>query len=111
VESLAPDKPIVSTRAEDPEYDDLIDRFVVALGERVDAFQDAVSAGDRLALRALAEALAREAGELGYPALVAAAERVRGACGEPGAEAARKAVVDLTELSQRVRRGHRSAAL
>jgi hypothetical protein len=108
VESSA--KPIVSTRAEDPDFDERIDRFVVSLGERVDALQDAESAGDRAKLQALAAALREEASELGYPPLADAAARVDLACGEQGMETLRKSVFDLTEVSQRVRRGHRSAA-
>jgi hypothetical protein len=106
----APPKPIVSRYAEDPAYDERIDRFVVALGERVDSFQDAESQGDRVALAALAGALRQEAEELGYPLLSAAADEVTAACAEPGADALKKRVFDLTEITQRVRRGHRSAA-
>lgn len=103
-------KPIVSTRSDDPDLDERIDRFVVRLAERVDAFQDAEAARDRDALLALANALAEEATALGYPLLVAAAARIAEACGENVPESLRKSVVDLTELSQRVRRGHRSSA-
>ena len=103
-------KPIVSTRADDPELDERIDRFVVELAERVDAFQDAEAAHDRETLRVLASDLGADAGALGYPLLVDAAARIAQACGEGAPEALHKSVVDLTELSQRVRRGHRSAA-
>ena len=47
---------------------------------------------------------------LGYPPLADAAARVEQACGEQGVDTLRKSVFDLTEVSQRVRRGHRSAA-
>ncbi len=103
-------KPILSTRAEDPAYDERIDRFVVGLGERIDAFQDAESAGDRAALETLAGALAHDADAVGYAPLAEAARRVAEACAETAAEALRKSVIDLTEVAQRVRRGHRSAA-
>jgi hypothetical protein len=103
-------KPIVSTRSEDPVFEERIDRFVVGLGERIDTLQDAESAGDRSALRALAEAFARESRELGYPSLADAAAQLAEASADEGMETLRKSVVDLTELSQRVRRGHRSAA-
>jgi HPt (histidine-containing phosphotransfer) domain-containing protein len=103
-------KPIVSTRADDPDLDERIDRFVVRLAERVDAFQDAEASRALDALRALAASLAEDASALGYPLLVAAARRIADACDEGAPEALRKSVVDLTELSQRVRRGHRSAA-
>jgi len=103
-------KAIVSTRADDPDFDERIDRFVVRLGERIDAFQDAEAAGDPELLRGLAEALAEESAALGYPMLAAAARELASACAERDRAALRKRVVDLTELSQRVRRGHRSAA-
>jgi hypothetical protein len=103
-------RPIVSTRAEDPDFDERIDRFVIGLGEQVDGFQDAESAGDRSALEALAAGLERDALALGYPPLAEAARRVALACSDPAGEALRKSVVDLTEVAQRVRRGHRSAA-
>jgi HPt (histidine-containing phosphotransfer) domain-containing protein len=103
-------KAIVSTRADDPDLDERIDRFVVHLAERVDAFQDAEAARDRSALLALARALAGDATALGYPLLASAAERIAEACAENVPESLRKSVVDLTELAQRVRRGHRSSA-
>jgi hypothetical protein len=106
----APPKPIVSRFAEDPAFDERIDRFVVGLGERIDAFQDAESQGARGALESLATALRGEAEELGYPLLAAAADRVLAASGEPGSEGLRKSVQELTEITHRVRRGHRSAA-
>jgi hypothetical protein len=103
-------KPILSTRSEDPAFEERIDRFVVGLGERIDLLQDAESAGDRATLRTLADAFAAESRELGYPYLADAASRLAEAAGDEGLETLRKGVVDLTELSQRVRRGHRSAA-
>ena len=103
-------KPIVSLHVEDPSFEERIDRFVVGLAERVDGFQDAEAAGNRALLRDLAAALATEADEIGYPALVEAGRRIEEACADPSAEALHKSVLDLTELSQRVRRGHRSAA-
>jgi hypothetical protein len=106
----APPKPILSRYAEDPSYDERIDRFVVGLGERIDAFQDAESQSDRSALATLAATLQSDADALGYAPLAAAADRVALACAEPGNEGLRKSVFDLTEITQRVRRGHRSAA-
>jgi hypothetical protein len=103
-------KPILSTRAEDPDFDDRIDRFVVGLGERIDAFQDAVSAGERHVLARLSSALEQDADAVGYPPLAEAARRVALACAETAEEALRKSVEDLTEVAGRVRRGHRSAA-
>lgn len=104
-----PPKPILSLLGDNPAFDERIDAFVIALGERVDEFQDAELAGGLDRVRALSRSLASEAGELGYPALTAAARRVELSC-DDGPEAIHKAIVDLTELAQRVRRGHRSAA-
>jgi hypothetical protein len=109
VDASAP-KPLLSTRAGDPAFDDRIDRFVVELGERIDALQDAESAGDCGALETLAGALGRDADAVGYPPLAEAARRVVLACTESAGDALKKCVVDLTEVAQRVRRGHRSAA-
>jgi hypothetical protein len=103
-------KPLLSTRAGDPAFDERIDRFVIELGERIDSFQDAVSAAQRATLEALAGALERDADAVGYPPLAEAARRVALACGENADEALRKSVEDLTEVAGRVRRGHRSAA-
>ncbi|MGI9430900.1 MAG: hypothetical protein ACR2PQ_01715 [Myxococcota bacterium] len=104
-----PNKPIVSLLVEDPAFDERIDSFVIALGERVDSFQDAELASDLELVRSLSQSLANEARELGYPALTAAARRVELGC-DDGPEAIHKAIVELTDLGQRVRRGHRSSA-
>jgi HPt (histidine-containing phosphotransfer) domain-containing protein len=104
-----PTKSIVSLFADDPSFDERIDAFVIALGEKIDELQDAELAADPEPLRTLAASLAGTSETLGYPALVAAARRVSLAC-DDGPESIHKAVVDLTELGQRVRRGHRSSA-
>ena len=101
---------IVSLHADDPDQEEAIAAFVVALGERVDALQDAEAAGDSDLLRRLAHLLAEDANGAGYPSLCRAARAVAAACAEGAPEARTKAVVDLTELSQAVRLGHRSAA-
>jgi len=103
-------KPIRSLCSEDPELEERIDAFVLRLGETVDAFQDGELAGDWGRLVDLAQELEAESRELGYPALAEVARRVAAASAELSPDAARKSIVDLTELAQRVRRGHRSAA-
>lgn len=103
-------KAIVSQRAQDPDWDEAIAAFVIRLGERVDAFQDAEAARDAETLHALAAQLHDDAHQLGYPPLAEAAARIHAACEDPAPDALRKAVLHLTELAQRVRRGHRSAA-
>lgn len=105
-----PEPALRSSRENDPEVELQIDAFVVRLGETVDALQDAEAAGRMDALRAQAEALEARTRELGYEALASAARQIRDACDDPNPVTARKAVEDFTELSKRVRRGHRSAA-
>jgi hypothetical protein len=105
-----PEPALRSSREDDPELELAIDDFVVRLGETVDALQDAEAAGQLDGLRQQADALVLRARELGYEALAEAARRIREACDEPNPMAAHKAIEDFTELSQRVRRGHRSAA-
>ena len=106
----SPDKPIRSSRADDPEVEERIDVFVFGLGEIIDGVQDAELAGDRVALARLAQDLARTSLELGYEPLALASDKVAVACREAGPDATRKSVAELTRLTERVRRGHRSAA-
>ena len=103
-------KPIVSTRADDPDVEERIDAFVFALGDRIDGLQDLELAGRFQPLRDEALAFGAEAAELGYGPLAAAAERIASACEERNPESVHKSVVDLTELSKRARSGHRGAA-
>jgi hypothetical protein len=105
-----PPKPLVSTRADDPEIEERLDAFVLGLGETVDTLQDAEAAGAHALLEGLARDLAVLAEELGYPLMAQGARRVAAASRERSPEAAHKAVSGLTELAQRIRRGHRSAA-
>lgn len=102
--------PIRSSREHEPDLEPEIDAFVFGLGESVDAFQDAEMAGATTSLEQLAVRLAERAHGLGYAPVAESAERIRAACGERNPEAVRKAVLDLTDIAQRVRRGHRSAA-
>jgi hypothetical protein len=105
-----PPKPLYSTRAEEPEAEERIDAFVVGLGETVDSLQDAEATRDFRLLRERAARLAAEALARGYAPMAAAAERVAEGCEAQEPELAHKAVADVTELAQRIRRGHRSAA-
>jgi hypothetical protein len=105
-----PEKPIRSSRANEPDVEERIDAFVFGLGEAIDGVQDAELAGDRVALARRARELARTSQELGYEPLALTADKVAVASMEAGPEATRKAVAELTRLTERVRRGHRSAA-
>jgi hypothetical protein len=110
METKQPPGPIFSTYAADPELEERIDAFVVQLGERVDRLQDVEIDGDLAVLRDLSERFGAGSRELGYEPLAQAAERVVAACREQNPEAARKSLAELTEVSQRVRRGHSSSA-
>lgn len=103
-------QPIVSSRVDDPEVEERIDAFVFELGDRIDALQDLEIAGRFEALQEEALVFLAQSRELGYDPLASAAQRVAVACEERSPESVRKAVVDLTELSKRVRLGHRGAA-
>ncbi len=102
--------PIRSSREAEPDLEPAIDAFVFGLGELVDSFQDAEAASAIASLEQLASRLIARASELGFAPVSDSAERIRSACGERNPEALRKAVLDLTDLAQRVRRGHRSDA-
>lgn len=103
-------KPIYSSRAGDPSIDEAVDRFVIGLGERIDLFQDTELEGALERLAELARTLADEAEETGYGALAAAARTLESACLEHDAKLVREATLELTEISQRVRLGHKGAA-
>ena len=103
-------KPIYSSRSDDPSGGAAVDRFVVRLAEQIDALQDAEADGDLVHLADLAGELVVEAGEAGFDALVAFGETLEAACLGGDTEAARERVLDLTEIAQRIRLGHRGAA-
>jgi hypothetical protein len=105
-----PEPALRSSREGDPDVELQIDAFVMQLGEVVDALQDVEAAGQLVALRGLASPRVERCTALGYDSLADAARQIAEACLERNPVAAHKAVVDFTELSQRVRRGHRSAA-
>ena len=103
-------KPIFSSCEEDPEMSDAIDRFVIGLAEQVDGLQDAELEGDFELLGRLAGELARTAGVLGYGPMFDIAQVVVSACRDEKVEDARAAMVELTDVAGRIRRGHRGAA-
>ena len=107
--SAAKHSPIFSTLADDPKAGDEIDAFVVALAERVDEIQDCEARADHAELAERAALLSAQSTRVGYEPLASAAKAVGGAALEGDEESAHKAVVELTELSQRVRLGHRGA--
>lgn len=103
-------KPIYSSRAGDPSIDEAVDRFVIGLGERVDQLQDTESEGALKKLAEFAGTLADEAEETGYGTLANAAHALESACLDRDSKLAREATIELTEITQRVRLGHKGAA-
>lgn len=103
-------RPIYSRLEDQPELEDDISRFVIHLGEAVDALQDAESTGGLEQLDDLASQMAADAGRLGYPDLEKAAQSVLRACEEESKQAIQESLVALTEVARRVRLGHRGAA-
>ena len=101
--------PIHSAYADDPAQAEAIDAFVVALAERVDELQDLEARGDLARLAERAAALGSGAAELGYPPLARGAEDVAQASHQRHAELVYKALIELTVIAQRVRRGHRGS--
>lgn len=103
-------KPIHSSKSLESDHDELIEAFILGLGEQIDELQDAEASGDFERCAQRARAFSAQAEEAGYAPLVEIAGTVFEACGRRDGETVRKAIVDLTDLSQRARRGHRSSA-
>ncbi|MBK7947599.1 MAG: hypothetical protein IPK00_02380 [Deltaproteobacteria bacterium] len=102
--------PIRSTQEDVPDLVQAIDRFVIGLAERIDAIQDAELQASLAELGRLAGALAGDADRLGYPGLALVARNAVSASTDGKRDAVQDAVVELTEIAQRVRQGHRGAA-
>lgn len=102
--------PIRSTVEDVPELVQAIDRFVIGLAERIDSIQDAELQSDHFGLGRLAGQLALDADRLGYPGLATVARNAGAAATDGKRDALQEAVVELTEIGQRVRQGHRGAA-
>lgn len=103
-------KPIYSSRSDDPSVDEVVDRFVVGLAERIDMLQDAEADGDLAQLAALAGELTRAADAAGFEALTSIAKALEAACSDDEPQSARKRLLGLTEIAQRVRLGYKGAA-
>lgn len=101
--------PLYSTRAEGPEASALLDAFVLGLAGCIDGLQDADAAGEVDELVRGAGSLAQQAAELGHDLLAAVALHVAEVARQGKTEDAHGALVELTDVAQRVRRGHRGA--
>jgi hypothetical protein len=102
--------PIRSTQEDVAELAEDLDRFVIALAERVDAIQDAELAASWPDVASLARTLANDAERLGYPGMALCAKNVAMTAEDAKTDELQDAIVDLTDLAQRVRRGHRGSA-
>lgn len=102
--------PIRSTQEDVVELAEDIDRFVVALGERIDAIQDAELAHKLGEVAELARTLGADADRLGYPSMAMSAKGVVMAAEDDAGDELQETIVELTDLAQRVRQGHRGAA-
>jgi hypothetical protein len=102
--------PIRSTQEDVAELAEDLDRFVIGLAERIDAVQDAELVEHYDEVSQLARALANDAERLGYPGMAQSAKSVAAAAADSKLDSLQEAVVELTDLAQRVRRGHRGAA-
>ena len=102
-------KPIYSTLVDELEYRDSIDEFVIGLAERIDRLQDAERAGDTVELSDLARFLGYDASKLGFDLIASVANGAESACHSGENELLHEQLLELTELAQRVRRGHRGS--
>jgi hypothetical protein len=102
--------PIFSTREDELALSDAIDQFVISLAQDVDLLQDADLDDDLALLAQLAIALGERAQKLGYNPLADCAAAVADACRDNKLEDAQAAMIELTDISGRIRCGHRGAA-
>jgi hypothetical protein len=102
--------PIRSTQEDVIELAEDIDRFVIGLAEKIDSIQDAELAGKSAEVAELARVLSTDSDRLGYPGMAMSAKGVAMAAEDDQTNALQETIVELTEIAQRIRRGHRGAA-
>jgi hypothetical protein len=88
-----------------------LDGFVVGLGERIDAIQDAEQSGALEEAAKTALELAGDARAMGLPPLAEAASLVALSCERGDTTRAHADIVALTDVVTRVRLGHRGGGL
>ena len=103
-------KPIYSIHENDLEIQDQVNGFVIGLAERVDLLQDLHSVGDLEQLAERCKGIGDEAERLGYPLLAAVARAAFEVCLEGKASTCQDTLLEITELTQRIRQAHRGAA-
>jgi hypothetical protein len=105
-----PNPPIRSTQEDVIELAEDIDRFVIGLAERIDSIQDVEFAGKSAEVAELARILSTDSDRLGYPAMALSATDVTLAAEDGCSDALQETVIELTEIAQLIRQGHRGAA-
>ncbi len=105
----AEEKPILSLLADDPDERPRIEAFVLALSDAVDCLQDLEQAEDLVAIAARVEELRRAADAHGFPQLGVASTTVSQAAASRDRKRVREAILEVTEISRRIRLGHRGA--
>jgi hypothetical protein len=102
--------PIRSTQEDVVDLAEDIDDFVIGLAERIDAIQDAELASKYAEVVQIVSALAQDATRLGYPGMAQSAQGVADTAEDDQRDELQETIVELTEMAQRIRRGHRGAA-
>lgn len=105
-----PKPPIRSTQENVVELADDLDRFVIGLAERIDSIQDAELVGKSSEVAALARSLSQDADRLGFPAMGVSARGVALSAEDDQKDELTETIRELTEISHRIRLGHRGAA-
>ncbi len=105
-----PEAPMRSTQEDVAELAEDIDRFVIVLAERVDAIQDAELANCAGEIASLSRQLSSDAERVGYPAMAQTAKSTAMAAEDGKIEAMQEQIIEMTDLAQRIRRGHRGGA-
>ena len=103
-------RPVYSILGTSSDLEEALHHFVVGLAEQVDTLQDDESNSDFEALEERALMLAQEADRMGYPELARLAHNVATACSEELKDAVQKSLIEVTDLAQRIRLGHRGSA-
>jgi hypothetical protein len=105
-----PKQPLYSKYEDDPDLMDEVSDFVIGLAEWVDELQDAECGGEFEQLGHLSKQLLEKSTRYGYPSLAESAENLRACCLEEKRDAAQETLLELTDISIRIRLGHRGAA-
>lgn len=96
-------EPLVSTLGDDPDLGELVVEFVTLLGERIEALERAVAAGDRRRTEVLAHQMVGGAGSHGFLPISEAAWRLEEAAAAGSDEAIAERLRELAALCRRAR--------